>query len=111
MGATAVSRTFASALALSKHLSTVSIMVSNSSATSAPAFPKVHRGTLARWLSLFHLTLLMSGSVRLARIDGDLRPSHCSVGAAKAAERHALKGPGDSSARMMGWLLPRTAKN
>ena len=30
--------------------------------------------------------------------------------AAKAAERHALKGPGDSSARMMGWLLPRTAR-
>jgi hypothetical protein len=31
--------------------------------------------------------------------------------AAKAAERHALKGPGDSSAPVMGWLLPRTARN
>jgi hypothetical protein len=31
--------------------------------------------------------------------------------AAKATERDALKGPGDSSARMMGWLLPRTARN
>ena len=31
--------------------------------------------------------------------------------ATQAAERHALKGPGDSSARMMGWLLPRVGKN
>ena len=31
--------------------------------------------------------------------------------AGKATERHALKGPGDSSARMMGWLLPRIGRN
>ena len=31
--------------------------------------------------------------------------------AAKAAERHALKGPGDSSARVIGWLLPRVGRN
>jgi hypothetical protein len=31
--------------------------------------------------------------------------------ATKAAERHALKDPGDSSARMMGWLLPRIGRN
>jgi hypothetical protein len=30
---------------------------------------------------------------------------------AKAAERHALQVPGDSSARMMGWLLPRVGRN
>jgi len=30
--------------------------------------------------------------------------------ATKAAERHALKGPGDSSARIMAWLLPRIAR-
>jgi hypothetical protein len=31
--------------------------------------------------------------------------------AAKAGERHTLKGPGDSSARMMEWLLPRVGRN
>ena len=30
--------------------------------------------------------------------------------AANAAERHALKGPGDSSGRMIGWLLPRVGR-
>ena len=31
--------------------------------------------------------------------------------ATKAAERHALKGPGDSPARIMDWLLPRIARS
>ena len=31
--------------------------------------------------------------------------------AGQAGERHALKGQGDSSARMMGWLLPRIGRN
>jgi hypothetical protein len=30
--------------------------------------------------------------------------------AAKAGERHVLKGPGDGTARMMGWLSPRVGK-
>ena len=30
--------------------------------------------------------------------------------ATKAAERHALKGPGDASPRIMGWLLPRIGR-
>ena len=31
--------------------------------------------------------------------------------ATKAAERHALKGPGHPSARIMDWLLPRIGRN
>jgi hypothetical protein len=31
--------------------------------------------------------------------------------AAGAAERHSVKGPGDSSARVIGWLLPRVGRN
>lgn len=31
--------------------------------------------------------------------------------AGKATERHPLTGAGDSFARMMGWLLPRVARN
>lgn len=31
--------------------------------------------------------------------------------ATQAAERHTLKGPGDASGRIAGWLLPRIAKN
>jgi hypothetical protein len=27
-----------------------------------------------------------------------------------AAERHTLKGPGDSPVRILGWLLPRIAR-
>jgi hypothetical protein len=29
----------------------------------------------------------------------------------QAAERHALKGPGDATARIASWLLPRVAKD
>ena len=31
--------------------------------------------------------------------------------AIQAAKRHALKGPGDAAVRIVGWLLPRVAKN
>jgi hypothetical protein len=31
--------------------------------------------------------------------------------ATKAAERHTLKGPGDSPERIAGWLLPRIGRN
>jgi hypothetical protein len=34
-----------------------------------------------------------------------------SFAAKAAAERRGLKGPGDSSARLMGWLLPRIGRN
>jgi hypothetical protein len=34
-----------------------------------------------------------------------------SFAAKAAAERHGLKGPGDSSTRLMGWLLPRIGRN
>ena len=31
--------------------------------------------------------------------------------ATKAAERHSLKGPGDSPTRIVGWLLPRIGRS
>jgi hypothetical protein len=31
--------------------------------------------------------------------------------ATQVSERSTLKGPGDSSARVMGWLLPRVGRN